>query len=404
LRVVDQKAAYRPFVPENLRALNLAALEMVDYVTISRDAKPLDSLARLCPDYYAKGYEYSDGGIHPKTREEMDVLAGYGGEMLFTPGDIVFSSSHIIENVPPNIAIDKLLTLMQAEGVDFSDLRRSVEEMRGVSVHVLGDTIIDSLTYTTMIGGMTKTPTPSVRHDRREDFIGGAAIVAQHLRAAGAEVTFSTVLGDDAFKDPVLSSLAADGIVIKAVIDASRPTTHKNAFVCGGYRLLKVDTLDNRSISDAILDRLMGQLAETSAQAVVFSDFRHGIFNRRTIPGLIKAIPDGAFRVGDSQVASRWGNVLDFKGFDMLTPNEREARFALADQDTGIRPLSVRLRREAECGTVILKLGDRGILTCRDADPTAFRSFFTVDSFADHVADAVGAGDALLAYATLAMV
>ena len=32
-----QKGTYRPFVPENLRALNLAAFEMVDYVTIDED-------------------------------------------------------------------------------------------------------------------------------------------------------------------------------------------------------------------------------------------------------------------------------------------------------------------------------------------------------------------------------
>ena len=51
-----------------------------------------------------------------------------------------------------------------------------------------------------MIGGMTKTPTMSVRFDKQADFIGGAGIVAKHLRAAGAEVTFSTVLGDDALE------------------------------------------------------------------------------------------------------------------------------------------------------------------------------------------------------------
>ena len=51
----------------------------------------------------------------------------------------------------------------------------------------------------------------------------------------------------------------------------------------------------------------------------------------------------GAFTVADSQVASRWGNILEFKGFDLITPNEREARFALADQDTGVRPLAARL-------------------------------------------------------------
>src|SRR4030095_6416338 len=105
-----------------------------------------------------------------------------------------------------------------------------------------------------------------------------------------------------------------------------------------------------------------------SADAVVFSDFRHGIFNRRTIPALIEAIPKGAYKVADSQVASRWGNITEFTGFDLITPNEREARFALADQDSGIRPLASALYDAANCKLLILKLGERGVLACRDAD------------------------------------
>ena len=84
-------------MPQDLRALNLAALEMVDYVIIDPNPAPIDNIARLQPDYFAKGYEYQDGGIHPKTQQEIDTLASYGGEILFTPGDIVYSSSHLIE-------------------------------------------------------------------------------------------------------------------------------------------------------------------------------------------------------------------------------------------------------------------------------------------------------------------
>jgi sugar/nucleoside kinase (ribokinase family) len=53
---------------------------------------------------------------------------------------------------------------------------------------------------------------------------------------------------------------------------------------------------------------------------------------------------------------------------------------------------------------VMLKLGDRGVLTCRPGKGNDLRSFFVVDSFAERIVDAVGAGDALLAYATLAMI
>jgi rfaE bifunctional protein nucleotidyltransferase chain/domain len=399
------KAHYRPFVPQELRALNLAALEMVDYVIIDKNATPLENLAVIKPDFFAKGYEYQAEGMHPKTREEHEVVSQYGGELLFTPGDIVYSSSAIIEAAPPNLSIEKLVTLMEAEGVTFDRLRQTLDKCSGLDVHVVGDTIIDSLTYTTMIGGMTKTPTPSVRYDHRTDYIGGAAIVAEHLRAAGARVVFSTVLGDDAHKEFALEGLERAGVRTQAIIDRTRPTTNKNAFVCGDYRLLKVDTLDNRSISDADAETIGRQITGTPARTVVFSDFRHGIFNRRTIPGFVAAIRPGVFRVADSQVASRWGNVLEFQDFDLLTPNEREARFALADQDIGVRPLAARLQDEARCKTLILKLGDRGVLTSRSMMPHEdFRSSFVVDSFADRVVDAVGAGDALLAYATLAMI
>jgi rfaE bifunctional protein kinase chain/domain/rfaE bifunctional protein nucleotidyltransferase chain/domain len=397
------KAQYRPFVPQDLRALNLAALEMVDYVVIDPEPTPIANLARVQPDFFAKGYEYQADGVHPKTRQEMETIESYGGEILFTPGDIVYSSSALIETGPPDLSIDKLLMLMHAEGINFLQLRSLLDKLSGIAVHVIGDTIVDSLTHTTMIGGMTKTPTPSVRFDGRQDFVGGAAIVAAHLAAAGADVTLSTVLGDDVLKDFVLENLAEMGVKVKPIIDRTRPTTQKNAFVCGDYRLLKVDTLDNRSISDQVVETFTDQIRRTAAQAVVFSDFRHGIFNRRTIPTLIDAIPRGAFRVADSQVASRWGNILDFKGFDLITPNEREARFAMADQDTGVRPLAAQLHEEAACRMVILKLGDRGVLTCRPGKGNDLRSFFVVDSFVERVVDAVGAGDALLAYATLAM-
>lgn len=396
------KGLYRPHVPQDLRAANLAAFEMVDYVVIDKNATPIENLSIIQPDYFAKGYEYGAKEANPRTQEEIEALAVYGGEVIFTPGDIVYSSSKLIDLAPPEIKYDKLLTLMEREKVTFQDLRATLAAMGGKRVHVVGDTIIDSLTRCAMIGGQTKTPTMSVLYEDRTDYVGGAGIVAEHLRAAGADVVFSTVLGEDALKDFALKELSERGVTVRPVIDATRPTTNKNAIVVDGYRLIKVDTLDNRSIADGILNALIESVKTVKADAVVYSDFRHGIFNRRTIPLLVEAIPDGAFRVADSQVASRWGNITEFQGFDLITPNEREARFALADQDSGIRPLASRLYDAAACKTLILKLGDRGVLTCKDADHEALDSFFSVDSFVDRVIDAVGAGDALLAYATLA--
>lgn len=398
------KAQYRPFVPQELRALNLAALEMVDYVVITTQPDPYSMILILEPEFFAKGFEYQSGGISAETQKEIEAVQSYGGEIIFTPGDIVYSSSEIIESGPPDLKFDKLRALMVAEGVSFDDLHEVLTAFGGISVHVIGDTIVDSLTYTTKLLSLNKTPTPSVRFDKREDFIGGAAVVASHLAAAGAEVMFTTVLGDDQMGAFVVGELDKRNIKKCYVyIDPTRPTTHKNAFVCDGYRLLKVDVVDNRPIGEKILLRILADLQGQKVNAWVFSDFRHGIFYPHSINAMIEAIPSGSrsVLVADSQVASRWGNILDFQGFDLITPNEGEARFSLADQDTGVLPLVGRLHSATSCKAAIMKLGPHGVVICYELD--GGQRFCAIDSFARKVVDPVGAGDALLAYATLAL-
>ena len=397
-----KKGIYRPHIPEGLRALNLAAFEMVDFVMIDDQETPLKTLSRLQPDFFAKGFEYTSTGLPQATQEEADIVEGYGGQMIFTPGDVVYSSSKFLNLSLPQVQLEKLLLLMQINEITFEGLRDTIAKLSQYHIHVVGDTIVDTYTRTTFIGGQTKTPTFSVLYQGQDDYIGGAGIVAQHLRAAGAKVTFSTVLGSDPLKDFVIQGLQESGVEVFPIIDRTRPTTQKNAIISGGYRLLKIDTLDNRPISEEILEQLIESVHGSPADAMVFSDFRHGIFNRVNASALTKAIPPGMFKVADSQVASRWGNITEFKGFDLITPNEREARFALGDQDSTMGRLSSMLHESSSYQNLILKLGDRGVF-CVSQNTEVKNSYFSVDSFANSVVDAVGSGDALLAYATLSM-
>ena len=210
------KGRYRPHVPQDLRAVNLAAFEIVDYVIIDPEPTPLKNIALIKPDIFAKGYEYQASGLPLKTQDELDLIRSYGGEIIFTPGDYVFSSSQLIEASPPSLRIEKLVTLMESADITFDKLRRVLDTLGGRRVHVVGDIIVDTFTYTSMIGGQTKTPTISVLFEHKTDYIGGAGIVAEHLRAAGADVMFSTVLGEDALKDFVLEGLSKSGVECQA--------------------------------------------------------------------------------------------------------------------------------------------------------------------------------------------
>ena len=397
-----KKGRYRPHVPENLRALNLAAFEMVDFVIIDNNEKPLKTILKLKPDYFAKGYEYYDLNYTKATQEEEKNVNSYGGEILFTPGDIVYSSTNILKNKRPDLFIEKLLVSMKHENLSFTDLKSCLNKIEGEKVHVLGDTIIDTYTKTNMIGGQTKTPTISVLFNSKENFVGGAGIVAKHLQEAGARVTFTTVVGKDELGKYAYQDLKKSNIKLNWIIDETRPTTNKNVIISDNYRLLKIDTLDNRTIQTSIQKQIQQNIADNKDSFLILSDFRHGIFNKNTIPEIIKSIPQNTFKVADSQVASRWGNITEFQGFDLITPNEREARFALADQDSTVGMLSNEIKEKSNAKSVFLKLGNKGMIAIKD-DDIDNNKYFVLDSFTKEVVDPVGSGDALLAYGSLVL-
>src|SRR5262245_20262438 len=161
------KGVHRPHVTQDLRAVNLAAFEMVDYVVIDSNDKPLANIATIQPDYFAKGFEYNAMDLNPRTAEEAKIVVAYGGEVIFTPGDIVYSSSALINLAPPSVKLETLQVLMERNDITFDQLRDVVDRMAGSCVHVVGDTIVDSYTHCAMIGGQTKTPTMSVLYERR---------------------------------------------------------------------------------------------------------------------------------------------------------------------------------------------------------------------------------------------
>lgn len=393
-----KKGIYRPHIPQNLRALNLAALEIVDFVVIDNYAKPINLIKKLKPDFFAKGYEYIESNLHEDSELEMKTVNSYGGEMIFTPGDVVYSSTNIIKTTLPNIDKEKIINIMNENNITIKDLKENLEKYNKKRIHVIGDTIIDLYTRTTVIGGQIKTPTLSVLYQKQDKYIGGAAIVAQHLKEAGADVTFTTILGNDDLKDFVIKTFREKRIKINPIIVSSRPTTSKNVFIAGNHRILKVDDVDNQPVNDIIVDNICKYIRKTKTDCVVLSDFRHGIFHKGSIPKICKSISNKILKVADSQVATRWGNITDFKGFDIIFPNEKEARFCLGDQDSSISSLCRRLLKESKCKNLILKLGEKGLYGVKGnrADYT-----FALPAISGNVKDPVGAGDSLLAYTTL---
>ena len=96
---------------------------------------------------------------------------------------------------------------------------------------VVGDTIVDNYVACDALGLSAEAPIVVLRELNNRSFIGGAAIVAAHVRAMGAQCTFISVVGDDVEGQKISLELRSSGIQHDIIIDKSRPTTFKTRFM-----------------------------------------------------------------------------------------------------------------------------------------------------------------------------
>lgn len=92
------KGPGRPMFSHDLRAENMAALEFVDWVVIHHAPTATDLLKVVRPDIYIKGAEYAING-DPRFAEERGIVESFGGRVLFSSGDVVFSSTSLVESI-----------------------------------------------------------------------------------------------------------------------------------------------------------------------------------------------------------------------------------------------------------------------------------------------------------------
>jgi rfaE bifunctional protein nucleotidyltransferase chain/domain/rfaE bifunctional protein kinase chain/domain len=78
--VTQLKGESRPLVPARERAAMLQALKCVDAVVVFEEDTPENALARIRPDVYVKGGDYTIGQI-----PERALVAGWGGQVVIVP-------------------------------------------------------------------------------------------------------------------------------------------------------------------------------------------------------------------------------------------------------------------------------------------------------------------------------
>ncbi|MEE3368738.1 MAG: adenylyltransferase/cytidyltransferase family protein [Planctomycetota bacterium] len=108
------KGPHRPRVSERDRAVAVATLESVDYVTIFDETTPLSIISALRPDALVKGGTYAIGEVIGK-----EVVESYGGKVTTTGTVAGISTTRILENMQ-RVELESVRTIQEICDVNYA--------------------------------------------------------------------------------------------------------------------------------------------------------------------------------------------------------------------------------------------------------------------------------------------
>ena len=400
------KGADRPLIPQDLRAGSLAALECVDAVYVNPDPTAVELLARLQPDVYVKGREYERSG-DPRFLAERDEVTSGGGRVVFSSGEVVYSSTSLISRLQSHDAFNDEKVSRYRDRYALSDkrLHQLLNDFRGKRVVVVGDSMVDRYHFCAATGVAGEAPMMSLRSMAFEDYDGAAGVIAAHVAALGATATLVTTTADDPAGATSAARLAAAGVDLRAV-PARRSTIFKHRYLVEQTKMFKVDDgapLAADTQTDARLAAKLLSAAE-DADAVIFADFGYGTLTAGLLDLVLRHLRQ-TVPVLSADVSGRQSNLLRFRAFDLICPTEREVREIQHDFASGLGAAVWNLLQQTQARQAIITLGKQGLVTFDRAglpEHGRLRSEH-LPALSTHCVDTLGAGDSLLAAATLTL-
>ncbi len=391
------------YLLESHRLEGVQAIHWVDHAFVMRDPAPR-VVEALRPHAVVKGSEHEQA-----QNPEAEVVAGYGGKLLFGSGDLAFSSVDLMRQEWRGAGLSTIkrpADYLSRHAIGARDALAALDRFKGLRVAVLGDVIVDEYVACDALGMSQEDPTIVVTPLCQERFLGGAGIVAAHARKLGAQVQFFTTVGADAVADFVRQKVAEFEVELHAYPDESRPTTLKQRFRTGSKTLLRVSHLRQHDVGAAVRERLLADLEQVIARTdlVIFADFNYGCLPQSVIDAAAAMCTErGIMMAADSQSSSQTGDVSRFRGMRLVTPTEREARLAMQDFDSGLVVLADKLKAKARAENVAVTLGAEGVLIQPGAEEASRWPTDRLPALNILPKDPAGAGDSFLTGAAMAL-
>ncbi|PZP43675.1 MAG: carbohydrate kinase [Pseudopedobacter saltans] len=283
---------------------------------------------------------------------------------------------------------------------------RNFKELFGqfssVKTAVIGDVMLDTYWWGHVERISPEAPVPIVSIKRKEFRIGGAANVALNTEALLAPTTVFSVIGKDDDADVLSGLLEKNQIDASYIIrDENRPTTNKIRIMGRSQQMMRIDYEETKNLTPEIEDLLISSfkkyVAVEKPAIAILEDYNKGVLTPFVIQSIIEICKENNILVA---VDPKSKNFFCYQGVDIFKPNMKEVTEALNISDTSVSDdnlnnIHLRLQEKLQHKTSLITLSENGIFFQNEKD------FFRQNAFVRNIADVSGAGDTVIAVASV---
>ncbi len=279
------------------------------------------------------------------------------------------------------------------------------DKFNGLRILVIGDVMLDAYVMGKVNRISPEAPVPIVSLENEDARIGGAGNVALNLLALGAKPIICGVIGEDSSGDKLLNLFEKNGISTDGLVKSMvRKTTVKTRVISNKQQLLRIDSestfplLESEEIK---LNNTIQNIINQGIDGIIFEDYNKGVLTDSIIQNTIKIAKEKDI---PTAVDPKKENFLSYKGVSLFKPNLKELKEGLNlnfDFNTnkelfekGIELLEEKLQNEISFVT----LSENGVFIKNQTEK------YYVPAHMRSISDVSGAGDTVIAVATLCLI
>jgi len=275
-------------------------------------------------------------------------------------------------------------------------------EFSKLKVAVIGDVMLDTYWWGKVDRISPEAPVPVVALRKKEQRIGGAGNVALNTISLGAETALFTITGDDEDAD-ILSGLLQDQhIDTKYIVKSNeRITTNKTRIISRNQQMLRLDSEVTNDISkedeESLLKNFISYVKRHQPAVVIFEDYNKGVLTEALIHNVISICKEHNIV---TTVDPKRKNFFTFKNVDIFKPNLKEVKEGLnllTDEvnEDALKNIHKELHNILQHKISLITLSEKGVYIQKGNYARI------IPTHARNIADVSGAGDTVIAVASL---